>query len=102
MATIISIDWTDSTNTVSAANPSPASVEKNSCVIFVNNLDVDITIDGESGLFPGLQDGLPVTANGGINATRVSEGVASGKSYLYDDGTASSQEVPRTGYIDIT
>ena len=99
MATVITIDWNDEDPKRGEPYPNPAPVEKQSCLIFVNKLDVDITINGESGLFKGNAAVL-VAKDGGINAVQVTGAVGAGKQYSFDDGTGDL--VPRQGTIDIS
>jgi hypothetical protein len=99
IATVITIDYTND-GTSSAPSPEPANVEKNSYLIFVNNLDIDITITPDNpSLFHGA-DELKVSMNGGMNAVRVKNGKVKG-SYSYDDGLGAIL-APRTGTIDIS
>ena len=102
MATVITIDWNDESPPRGTPYPDPAAVERNSCVIFVNKLNVDIEIKGERGLFKGNET-VMVEKNGGINAIEVTGAVGAGKEYEFDDEVVAGADgvSTRQGTIDV-
>ena len=99
IATVITIDYINGKSS-SAPSPEQAIVCKHGFLIFVNELDRDITIkQGETDLFDGVTE-LEVSKNGGYNVVRVKNGKVKG-SYSYDDGLEAILG-PRTGTIDVS